>query len=435
MLFEIASEAKEEISKYADDYEIYLDKSELIQLDSQKTDLNFAKEEINLGLGIRVIKDGKLGFAFTSDVSKIKETAQKAYSNSKLNTVDENFSFAIPDKLPSIKNTFDKKFEDLELDEIVSSLKQVLDTVEDNGCQATSGGFSAARSECLIVNSNGVEAFDKSTGFGIGISINAVSGNEISTAYDSTSSCLYNLDGVKLAEDVCNLAKSSLGASHIETTDTDIVLDYHAATGLLATFLSGFSADNIQRGRSKLQDKLGKKIVSEDLSIYDDGTIDGGLSSGICDGEGTSSKKTTLVENGILKGFLYDIYTANKDETQSTSNGFRSSYSSTPSVSSSNVKFDFKNNIDISDISSGFIVTDVLGAHTANPITGDFSVEASNAFTIQNGEITTPVKKAMISGNIYNLLSNCDALVSEIKQRGPFIIPKLIAHDLRIVGN
>ena len=435
MLYELAEEAKREISKYSDDYEIYLSSGKVLQLDSQKTDLNFAKEEFDIGLGIRVIKDGRLGFAFTSDVSRIAETAENAYSNSKLNVADEYFSFAVPEKLPVVKNTCDNRYDDLELDEIIESLKSVLAVVEDNGCQVSSGVFSSSYGENLIVNSNGVEAFDKGTGFGIGVSINAIDGDELSTAYDSVSSNLYDLDGEKLALEVCDLAKSSLGGEHIETGDMDVVFDYYAAIGLLSNFLSGFSAENIQRGRSKLIGKTGEKITTENLSIYDDGTLDGGLSSGVCDGEGTASKRTTLVEDGVLKGFLYDIYTANKDGVESTSNGFRGSYAGIPSVGSSNVIFDFKNSIDISEIDSGFLTTSVLGAHTANPITGDFSVECSNAFAIENGEIAGPVKKAMMSGNIYDILSNCDALKSEVKQKGSFILPKVFARDVRVVGN
>ena len=342
MLYGLAEEAKREISKYCDDYEIYIDRGELLQLDSQKTDLNFAKEEINLGIGIRVINDGKVGFAFTSDMSKIAKTCENAFLNSKLNSIDENFSFAEVEKLPKIKGTFDKKFRELDLDELTSSLKAVLNCIDDNGCQTTSGGFSAAEGEVLIVNSNGVEAYDKSTGFGLGVSINAIKDGDLATAYESTSSCIYDLDGIKLAEDLCELAKSSLGGEHIETADKDVVLDYHAVTGLLSTFMSGFSADNVQRGRSRLAGKLGEKIVTDNLSIFDDGTVDGGLNSGVSDDEGTASKRTALVEDGILKAYLYDIYTANKDGVKSTSNGFRGSYAGTPSVSGSNIIFDFK---------------------------------------------------------------------------------------------
>lgn len=434
MLYEYAEEAKKEISKYSDDFEIYLEQSDLLQLDSQKTDLNFAKEEYNIGLGIRIIKDGAVGFAYTSDMNEIAKVAEDAYNNSKLNAVDENFSFAHVEKLPKVKGIFDKKFRQLDLSELTDNLKAVLNCVEDNGCQPTSGGFSAGEGETLIVNSNGVEAFDKSTGFAIGVSINAVDGNELTTAYDSISSCNYDFDGIKLAEDVCNLAKSSLGGKHIETSDRDVVLDYHAAASLLSTFLSGFNADNVQRGRSRLAGQIGEKIITENLSIYDDATIEAGLNSAVADDEGTASKRTVLVEDGILKGYLYDIYTANKDDVLSTSNGYRGSYAGTPSVSSSNLLFDFKENCEIEDINDGFLVTDVLGAHTANPITGDFSVEASNSFLLNNGD-KKPIKKAMISGNIYDLLNSAEAVGSEIKQRGSFIIPKVLFKNLRVVGN
>ena len=434
MIYELAEEAKREISKYSDDYEIYLENTELLQLDSQKTDLNFAKEEISLGIGIRVIKDGAVGFAFTSDMNEIAKTCENAYLNSKLNSKDENFSFAQVEKLPKVKGTFDKKFRGLDLDELTSSLKAVLNCIDDNGCQTTSGGFSAAEGEALIVNSNGVEAYDKSTGFSLGVSINAIKDDDLATAYDSTSSCFYDLDGIKLAEDLCDLAKSSLGGENIETSNKDVVLDYHAVTSLLSIFMSGFSADNVQRGRSRLAGKIGEKLVSENLSIFDDGTVEGGLSSAVCDDEGTASKRTALVEDGILKAYLYDIYSANKDGVESTANGFRGSYAGTPSVSGSNIIFDFKNRLLESEINDAFLVTDVLGAHTANPITGDFSVEASNSFLLDNG-VRKPIKKAMISGNIYDLLGDAIAVGDEIKQRGSFIVPKLLLHDVRIVGN
>ena len=434
MIYELAEEAKREISKYSDDYEIYLENTELLQLDSQKTDLNFAKEEISLGIGIRVIKDGAVGFAFTSDMNEIAKTCENAYLNSKLNSKDENFSFAQVEKLPKVKGTFDKKFRGLDLDELTSSLKAVLNCIDDNGCQTTSGGFSAAEGEALIVNSNGVEAYDKSTGFSLGVSINAIKDDDLATAYDSTSSCFYDLDGIKLAEDLCDLVKSSLGGENIETSNKDVVLDYHAVTSLLSIFMSGFSADNVQRGRSRLAGKIGEKLVSENLSIFDDGTVEGGLSSAVCDDEGTASKRTALVEDGILKAYLYDIYTANKDGVESTANGFRGSYAGTPSVSGSNIIFDFKNRLLESEINDAFLVTDVLGAHTANPITGEFSVEASNSFLLDNG-VRKPIKKAMISGNIYDLLGDAIAVGDEIKQRGSFIVPKLLLHDVRIVGN
>lgn len=247
MLNQIVEEAEKNIRKYCDEYEIFAENSQLLQLDAQKSDLSFAKEEINLGIGIRVIYDNKLGFAFTSDMDKIPETAEKAYSNAKLNEKDPNFSFAEKAHLPTIKNNYDNKNKELELNEMTSFMENLLQTVEENGCEPTSGGFSRGYGEELIINSNGVEVTDKSTGFGAYVAVNAHKNDELSSAYDSVSSCNYDFNGEELAEKVSQLATNSIGGENIETGDKEVILDYHAATGILSTFMSGFSGDNVQR--------------------------------------------------------------------------------------------------------------------------------------------------------------------------------------------
>ena len=103
-------------------------------------------------------------------------------------------------------------------------------------------------------------------------------------------------------------------------------------------------------------------------------------------------------------------------------------------ISPTNLEFKFNEMKDLSEIDSGVLTTSVLGAHTANPISGDFSVEASNAFKIENGELTEPINKAMISGNVFEIMKKVEGINSEIKQLGQLIIPKLLVHDLRVVG-
>ena len=320
------------------------------------------------------------------------------------------------------------------MDESIDFLNNIITKANETQCDVTSAGFSASRGESLILNSNGVSIANKSTGFGAGLSVNIEAKENVATAYDSISSRFYDLDGDKLAEDVCKLAMDSVDTKAIETKDYDVVLDYYAATGLLSTFLEAFNGENVQRQRSILHDKMNSEIVSPNLSITNDATLEKGMYSTKCDGEGTVSKKTKLVENGVLKSFMYDIYTANKGNTTSTGNGYRNSYLSTPSVSPSNIILDFDEKIGTAEISEGVLTTSVLGAHTANPISGDFSVEASNAFKIENGEISYPINKAMISGNIFEIMKKCEGVKSEIKQYGPFILPKILVHNLRVVG-
>jgi PmbA protein len=434
MMMEIAEKALKEAKKYTDLAEVFMERENVLQFDIQRDHLDFAKEEYTLGVGIRVIIDGKMGFSYTSNPDEVSQAVERAVFNSKTNEVDENFDLAESSDYPKIKGTYDDKFNSLEVEESLEFAKTMIETVKEEKCEPTSGGFSAAMVETLILNSKGVECIDLSTGFAGYIAVNAEKNGEKSTAYDSESSCFLDIDPQSLAKNVCKLAMDSIGGKTVETRDMDIVLDYHSATGLLGTFISALNADNVLRGRSILADKAGQEVVNSKLSLYDDGIRERGLYSSRCDGEGTASQKTALIENGILNGFIYDIYNARKANTQSTGNGTRSSFSETPNVGVSNIVLEFDEQIQISELDDAILVPDVLGAHTANPISGDFSVEANNAFIIENGEITDPVKKAMLSGNIFESLKRSEAIDSEIKQFGPFITPKILVHDLRIVG-
>ena len=434
MIYEIAEDVKKTLENKCDAYEIYIDETKAIELDSLKDELNFAKEEIELGLGIRVIKDNRQGFAFTSNMDQIKETSLKAVENTKLTKADENYAFAEVEKVNDVKKVYDKKFDDLNVDESVEFLKDAIAVASDDGCEVTGAGFSASGGRSLLVNSNGVSIEDAGTGFELGLSVIMQEEGKIATAYNSESSRFFDIDGEKIASEVCSLAKSSLDTKPVETGDYSVVLDYYAAVGLLQTFIGAFDGENVSRGRSILKDKVGEKIANPNLTITDNPLMDKGLLSSKCDGEGSVSKKTDLVKDGTLNSFIYDIYTANTEGVKTTSNGMRGSYMSTPMISPSNLEFKFSEMKKLSEIDRGVLTTSVLGAHTANPISGDFSVEASNAFKINNGELTEPISKAMISGNIFELMKTIEGVESEIKQYGQYIIPKLLVHNLRVVG-
>lgn len=434
MIYEIADKAKRAVENECDSYEIYIDESRLIELDSKQDELNFAKEEIEQGVGIRVIKDNKVGFAFTSNLDKIAETGMQAIENTKLNKKDENYAFAEVEKVSDVKKVYDNKFNDLDLNESVEFLKNVITTATDSGCEVTGSGFSASEGRSLILNSNGVSIEDEGTGFGVSLSVTIQKDGKIATAYNSQASRFFDLDGEKLANEVCNLAKSSLDTKPIETNDYDVVLDYYAATGLLQTFISAFNGENVMRGRSILNGKIGSEIANPTLSIIDNPLLEKGMYTAKCDGEGSASQKTDLIKDGVLNSFIYDIYTANKAGLKTTSNGYRGSYLTTPMINPTNLEFKFSEMRNLDEINNGVLTTSVLGAHTANPISGDFSVEASNAFKIENGELTDPINKAMISGNIFEIMKKVEGLNSEIKQYGLYIIPKLLVHDLRVVG-
>ncbi|MGB9937636.1 MAG: TldD/PmbA family protein [Methanobacterium sp.] len=433
-MINMAEDALNLALKSSDYAEVYMEKENGIDIDIQNNEVKFAKEEFTYGIGIRVIIDNKMGFSYTTNTDKIKETVENAIFNAKSNIADDYFGFAEEDKYKSVKGLYDKKIESMAVENSIEFAKTMIDVVEEENCQPTSGGFSAGSYESLILNSNGVNSEDKSSVFSGFIAVNAEENGVISTSYEGDSSRSFDINPEWIAYSACDIAKKSLNGKPIETSDMDVVLDYRAASGLLGTFVNAVNADNVQRGRSIYAEKLENKVISDSISIYDDGTYEGGMNSSISDGEGTRTQKTPIIEDGVLKNFIYDIYTAKKGNTESTGNGMRGSFADMPAVGLSNFVFKFEGLTDISEINEGIIVTDVLGAHTANPISGDFSVEANNAFKIENGEIGEPIKKAMLSGNIFEVLKSASGIKGETRQIGPFIIPRILASPLRVVG-
>ena len=434
MINDLANQALDYAINKVDKAEIYIEMHEGVDVSIQKDQVDFAKELFSVGAGIRVIKENKMGFAYTTQMDRIKESVDKAVTNARSNLPDENFSFAPKSVYPQIKSIYDGKITTLRLEDSVELAKSMVSTAQEKNCHPTSGGFSSDNYKTFFINSEGAKSEEDATIFSAFISVSASDGEGVSTAHESDSSRKMTINPEKIAEKACTIALDSRGGQHIETGDMTVILDYNAAAGLLFTFSQAINGDNIQRGRSIYQDKLKKKITSSSLSIYDDGTINGGLNSSKSDGEGTPSQRTVIVDDGILQNFLYDIRTANKGKIKSTGNGMRSSYADVPAVGLSNLILEFKEFQELSEVKNGIIITDVLGAHTANPISGDFSVEAMNAFKIDGGEINYPVKKAMLSGNIFAALKETKASSQKTRQIGPFIIPPLLISSLRVVG-
>ena len=427
-----------DLTKKVDCAELYIQEEESTDVEILNDSVNTAKEESIKGVGIRVIKDNKQGFAYTTNLDKIDVTANQAITNAKLNAADENLSMIDNNhEYNEVKGLYDKKLENFQLKDAIDFSKNLIDLVKEKQCNPTSGGIGVANGTITIANSNGVYVSESTTSCAASIEVNVDDGDVVSSAYYFDASHGYDIDSQLIVDNATSLALNSRNAQATHTRDSEVILDYNAARALLSTFFSALNSENKQRGRSCFKDKLNQQVASEHFTLIDDGTIPGALCSSICDDEATPSQKTTLIEEGILKSFIYDIYHANKDEDDvtSTANAVRSGYTSVPSISFSNLKLEFYDLNTVSDITNGVIVDSVMGAHTANPITGDFSVEARNAFEIKNGEITTPIKKAMLSGNIFKIMEEATAASNKTRQLGSCIIPPLYVKSLRVIGS
>ena len=433
----LVDEIINKLSDMVDYSEVYLEQEKATEISVLNDEVNYAKEEDTTGIGVRVINNQQQGFSYTTNINRIDDVIEQAIKNSKLNNPDEYVAIIEkPEGYKKVSGLYDNKIEDITLSQAIQTCKDMIGLVKENDCQPTSAEYEISVGKTIITNSNGVFASEEQTGSGISISVNAEDVDGFSSAYAYDLSHDSNLEIERIVQESTDLAKDSRNGKATQTRTSTVVLDYFAISSLLSTFLSALSSENTQRGRSYLQDKMGQTIASESFSLYDDATIEGANRSSMFDDEATPSQRTELIKDGVLNSFIYDTYHANKDESDvtTTSNAIRAGYSSVPSVGFTNINTEFKEITPITDIMDGITVHSVMGAHTANPITGDFSVEARNAFEIVNGEVTNPIKKVMISGNIFEIMKSVTALSDQTRQVGSLITPKVVAHNLRVIG-
>lgn len=436
-MYELAKKALKLAEKAgAQEAEIYYLANHSTGVNFKKDMLESANDHFSEGIGVRAIVNGAVGFASTNSASELENTVKVAVSEAKIREKDPCWvSLPSNDKYPVVSGIFDKKVEALELEECIAyALELIEGTKEVPGTLPTSGGFSRAKARQLILNTSGIEIEEQSTGVSGSMDVITVNG-EASTAYDFAVSRALDIDFLSIGRRASELALKSRGGIKIEPMKTDVIFHPFAFADLIEeAFAPSLDADNVQKGRSGLIGKIGEELTASELSVYDDGLVEAGLKTSASDDEGFPSQRTVVVEKGVLKTYLYDSYTAGKAGVQSTGNGLRGSYTASPGVGLRNFIFDYPQTDVIAGTDSGVFVNTLIGTHTANPISGDFSVEARNAFTIKDGVLDRPIKSLMISGNAFDLLRNITGAGSDVRKVGGIITPSIRVSGLNVIG-
>ncbi|MGB4503965.1 MAG: metallopeptidase TldD-related protein, partial [Syntrophaceticus sp.] len=247
---------------------------------------------------------------------------------------------------------------------------------------------------------------------------------------------LKDLDVEAIGKEAAFKAVRMLGAQRLATKRVPVVMDPYVVASFLGMLASALSAEAVQKGRSLFAGKVGERVASDKVSITDHGARPGGILSAPFDGEGVPSQCTELVQDGVLQGFMHNSYTAAKDGVSSTGNAVRGSFQSPPQLGSTNFYLAPGNRHPeeiIRETGEGFYLTEVMGMHTANPISGDFSLGAAGIW-IHNGELTTPVRGMVIAGNILELLERVDAVGSDLRFFASKGAPTIRVANLTVSG-
>jgi len=205
----------------------------------------------------------------------------------------------------------------------------------------------------------------------------------------------------------------------------------------LLRFLSySFKGKNIYKGKSLFKDKVGEKVISDKLNIFDDGNEMKALGFTYFDGDGVKADKISIIEKGIFMGGLYNLSIAKKAGATTTGNASRS-HSSLPNIGYHNLCLENGNvNINdmIIDLNNGIIIKELMGLHMANPITGEFSLGASG-LKVDNGKIHGGFRGVTISGNILDIFSNIVAVGNDFQRRTTVGAPSLLIQDVIVSGS
>jgi len=420
--------------------------AEISQAQISKSSITFDQ-----GIGVRVIVDKRLGFAYTNtfDEKIVREIALKAVKSAKANKPDENWKeLPSPKPTPAVEEVLDKKIVELDVSEVVGIALRMLDAAAsyDKRVVPFMGSSFTIYAKNAIVNSQGIEGYEEGTAIVSYLGAIARDPPHVSpwcAEFDANRT--FKIDPEWIGKEAARMAIESLKGEKVEKGEYPVIFTQGALLSLwLYTLIPAVRADYVQRDRSAMKNKIGQEVASEILTIIDDGTYKGGLKTSKFDGEGVPRQKTPIIEKGVLKGYLYDNYTAKKEDKESTGNADRtesygvvsSPYAITPSVSPSNfvVKPGTLGPDElIGEIKEGFLVRDVQGAHSSNPESGEISVVATPCWKIENGEIAYAAKGVMIAGNIYDMIKNVTAVANNVRKYDFLIAPWIKVNNVKIV--
>lgn len=395
------------------------------------------------GAGLRVFAAGRSGFAFSTDLTEqgLRTLAEAAVTNARSTA---------PDPLHVLPGSFPQSYRNLNIyDPVLAGLDDQEKIAQVMAMERAAFGvdprirrirkasarFSSSRT--VLMNTSGVNVEYQGTAGYASMEAVADADGESQAGWEFDAHRSYNRLRIEdVGRRAAQKALDLLGARSIPSVKAPVVLDPLIGGELLSLLASGVSAENVQKKKSLLMGKLDQVVVSPLLTVYDDGLLDAGFGTAPCDDEGVPMRTKKVIDKGRLTMFLYNSYAAQKDGTVSTGNGIRAGFRGVTGVGVTNCYIE-PGQGSCSDLiastEKGLYVVELMGAHTANPVSGDFSVGATG-FWIEKGRIVHPVREVTLAGNILDLMQHVDAVGSDLRFSGRIGSPSLRVKELSIGG-
>lgn len=403
---------------------------------------NFSNNQ-NQGISFRGMVDGKMGYSYSESMEDedidflINEVIENANC---IESLDKQFIYG--EKVNYTDTiTYSSAIENLDTDlvkDFLIKMEEYALSIDERVKKVNFCSFAMGSGEKIIKNSKGLELHSKENICYTYISVIAEENGVVKTgSHFQLGRDFSKFDYKELSEVAVKRALNKFGTITLTEVPKTCVIENLAFSSLLGAMSNIFSAEAVQKNISKLKGKLNEAVASSIITLVDDPFLKDGLANSSFDDEGVPTSYKEIIQDGILKTYLYNLKTAYKDGVSSTGNGVKGSYKGTVGISSFNLYIkpsDKSFDKVIENIKEGIFITDFAGLHSGlNTISGDFSL-AGEGFYIKDGKIDKPLNQITISGNFFGLLKNIKDIANDIKFSFSSVgSPSIMVEGLKVV--
>lgn len=404
------------------------------------------KQSGTLGIGVRAIVGGAVGFASGTDTSRegLEDLARRAVALARFATPDEAQGAPTAAEAGSAPETdlelFDISAAELSAErkiEMALELERIALAHDKRVTRCDGSAVSSAQGTFAIANSHGLARAWEGTSVSAWVVALAQDGaKQQSGVHGMSRRFLADLPSMEsIAREAARRAVVRIGARTVPTARVPVVMHPDIAASWLAEMYDAMTGEAVLQKRSWLAGKLGERIASELVSVVDDGRMTRGLGTSPYDGEGVPTRRNVLVEQGVFRGFAYDHYQARRAGVRSTGNGARG-YASTPGTGYHNLAI-AGGSTPLAEllgrVDRGFYYDD-SGSFGFNPVTGDYSFQAQGMW-IEKGELTYPVDGITVAGNSLQMLRGIEAVGDDLEWRSSVASPTLLISEMTVSGS
>lgn len=433
----------------ADEAEAYLVTKEILTIRLANSQILENKGILETGIGIRTVKGKSIGFSSTNliDREEVKRTVSRAVSLGAIAGPTGHWT-VLPGKAkpPVIPGLYDEKTADCSLEDVVEvaarMLKAALDYKKTD--VELSGSLNVIKQTVQIANSNGLNLSSKETVV-VGSATSEISGGEATAGgigFQATRS-LSKFEPEEVGVQSSRMALDSMNAKKVESGEYTFIMEPYAAGDIFGfVFERNMISKAYQEEVSCYGGKIGQQVADPSLTIYDDPHYPEAIGSKSFDEEGVPTERTPLIEKGLFKNILYDVYHASRDGKKSTGNALRGrgpygrSYEH-PLPSSHNVsvqKGSWTKEEMIRETKRGLLVGRLWYTWPVNPVKGDFSTATkAGVYLVENGEVKHPVRMVRLYDNLVRVLSKID-VADDAKHVCQWFSPPVITPTIRFDG-